>query len=164
MMNRGGAADLLLGGWQLGGILTLQDGFPFTLTCGPGNVQNGGGVCYPDSTGLDWELPADQRTRTHYFNTDAFVDRNPAGGPFRYGTVPRNSLIGPGIISLDASANKRFALGGSKYVEARIEAFNLPNHPIWNQPGSQLRTPNYGVITSTRLDSRQIQFGLKFVF
>ena len=164
MMNRGGAADLLLGGWQLGGILTLQDGFPFTLTCGPGNVQNGGGVCYPDSTGLDWELPADQRTRTHYFNTDAFVDRNPAGGPFRYGTVPRNSLIGPGIISLDASANKRFALGGSKYLEARIEAFNLPNHPIWNQPGSQLRTPNYGVITSTRLDSRQIQFGLKFVF
>jgi len=163
-MNRGGVADALLGGWQLGGILTLQDGFPFTVTCGPGNIQNGGGVCYPDPTGQDWRLPADQRTRTHYFNTDAFVDRNPAGGPFRYGTVHRNSLIGPGIISLDASANKRFALGASKYLEARIEIFNLPNKPIWNQPGSQLRTPNYGVITSTRLDSRQIQLGVKFVF
>ena len=42
--------------------------------------------------------------------------------------------------------------------------FNLPNLPIWNQPGNQLRTPNYGVITSTRIDSRQIQFGLKLVF
>ncbi len=163
-MNRGGAADLLLGGWQLGGILTLQDGFPFTVTCGPGNVQNGGGACYPDSTGIDWRLPSDQRTRTHYFNTDAFVDRNPAGGPFRYGTVHRNSLIGPGIVSLDASANKRFAVGSSQYLEARIEVFNLPNHPIWNQPGSQLRTPSYGVITSTRLDSRQIQLGVKYVF
>jgi hypothetical protein len=163
-MNRGGATDLVLGGWQLGGILTLQDGFPFTVTCGPGNVQNGGGACYPDATGIDWQLPSDQRTRTHYFNTDAFVDRNPPGGPFRYGTVHRNSLIGPGIVSLDASANKRFAVGTSRYLEARIEVFNLPNRAIWNQPGSQLRTPNYGVITSTRLDSRQIQVGVKYVF
>jgi hypothetical protein len=162
-LNRGGITDAVLGGWQLGGILTLQDGFPFTVQCGPGNIQNGGGICYPDYTGIDWKLPADQRTRTRYFNTDAFVDRTNPGGPFRYGTVPRNSLIGPGIISLDASANKRFLMG-SRYLEARIEIFNLPNRPIWNQPGNQLRTPNFGVITSTRIDSRQIQLGLKFVF
>jgi hypothetical protein len=162
-LNQEGALDLVLGGWQLGGILTLQDGFPFTVTCGPGNIQNGGGVCYPDATGIDWRLPSDQRTRTRYFNTDAFVDRIPANGPYRYGTVKRNSLIGPGFISLDASANKRFIMG-SRYLEARIEAFNLPNRPIFGQPGSQLRTPNYGVITSTRLDSRQIQLGLKYVF
>jgi hypothetical protein len=162
-MNTNNVADVLLGGWQLGGILTLQDGFPFTVTCGPGNIQNGGGLCYPDSTGIDWRLPGDQQTRTRWFNTDAFVDRNPAGGPFRYGTVARNSLIGPGIVSLDASANKRFQLRDS-YVELRVEAFNLPNLPIWSQPGSQLRTPNFGVINSTRMDSRQIQLGLKFVF
>jgi len=162
-MNRGGAADLVLGGWQLGGILTLQDGFPFTVTCGPGTIQNGGGACYPDATGVDWQLSGDDQTRTRWFNTAAFADRIPADGPFRYGTVHRNSLIGPGIFSLDASANKRFMIG-TKYLEARIEAFNLPNRPIWNQPGSQLRTPNYGVITSTRLDSRQIQLGVKFVF
>ena len=56
---------------------------------------------------------ADDRTRTRWFNTNAFVDRNPAGGPFRYGTVARNSLIGPGIVSVDASANKRFPLKGA---------------------------------------------------
>jgi hypothetical protein len=162
-MNTSRAADLVLGGWQLGGILTLQDGFPFTVTCGPGNIQNGGGICYPDSTGIDWRLPGDQQTRTRWFNTDAFVDRNPAGGPFRYGTVARNSLIGPGIVSLDASLNKRFTLNNS-YLEFRVEAFNLPNLPIWSQPGSQLRTPNFGVINSTRMDSRQIQLGLKYVF
>jgi Carboxypeptidase regulatory-like domain len=162
LLNRGGVADVVLGGWQLGGILTLQDGFPFTVLCGPGNIQNGGGVCYPDATGVDWQLPSDQQTRTRFFNTDAFVDRNTTG-PFRYGTVPRNSLIGPGIISLDASANKRFSFG-SRYLEARIEAFNLPNRPIFNQPGNQLRTPNFGVLTSTRIDSRQVQVGLKFVF
>jgi hypothetical protein len=157
-------ADFVLGGWQLGGIFTLQDGFPFTVTCGPGNVQNGGGICYPDSTGADPNLSRDQQARTRFFNTDAYVDRIPAGGNFRFGTTGRNSVIGPGIISFDASANKKFSLTESKYVEFRTEIFNLPNHPIWNPPGSQLRTPNYGVITSTRLDSRQLQFALKLVF
>jgi len=163
-LGSGGIADLLLGGWQLGGILTLQDGFPFTVTCGPGNVQNGGGVCYPDSTGADPNLPRGEQTRTRFFNTDAYVDRIPAGGPFRYGTTARNSVIGPGIISFDASANKKFYLTESKFLEFRTEVFNTPNHPIWSPPGSQLRTPNYGVITSTKIDSRQIQFALKLVF
>jgi hypothetical protein len=162
-MNTSRVADAIAGGWQIGGILTLQDGFPFTVTCGPGNIQNGGGICYPDSTGIDWRLSGDERSRTRWFNTDAFVDRNPPGGPFRYGTVARNSLTGPGIVSLDASANKRFQLRES-HLELRIEVFNLPNHPIWSQPGSQLRTPNFGVITGTRMDSRQIQLGVKYVF
>jgi hypothetical protein len=163
-MNRGGVADAVLGGWQLGGILTLQDGFPFTVTCGPGNVQNGGGPCYPDSTGQDWQLSSSERSRTRYFNTNAFIDRNPAlGTNFRYGTVKRNSLIGPGLTSLDMSIDKKFQLR-SDYFEFRVEVFNLPNLPIWGQPGTQLRTPNFGVINSTRLDSRQIQLGLKYVF
>jgi hypothetical protein len=165
-LNRGGIVDFVLGGWQLGGILTIQDGFPFTVTCGPGNVQNGGGGCYPDSTGVDWRLPDGERSRTRWFNTDAFVDRNPALGPisvFRYGTVRRNSLIGPGLKSFDASFDKKFQVAGD-YLELRVEVFNLPNLPIWGQPGTQLRTPTFGVINSTRLDSRQIQMGLKYVF
>ena len=157
-------AEVVLGGWQLGGILTLQDGFPFTVLCGPGNIQNGGGVCYPDSTGANPNLEPDQQTRTRFFNTDAYVDRIPAGGNFRYGTTARNSVIGPGIISFDTSMNKKFNFSESKYLEFRTEIFNAPNHPIWNPPGRQLRTPDYGVITSTKIDSRQIQFGLKLVF
>jgi hypothetical protein len=166
-MNRGGVADFVLGGWQLGGILTLQDGFPFTVNCGPGNIQNGGGGCYPDwAPGVDdAQLPAGERSRTRWFNTDAFVDRNPAlGTQFRYGTVHRNSVVGPGIKSLDMSINKNFQVGHDDHVEFRVEIFNLPNAAIWGQPGSQLRTPNYGVITSTRMDSRQIQLGVKYVF
>jgi hypothetical protein len=164
LLSNSRIADVVLGGWQLGGILTLQDGFPFTVLCGPGNIQNGGGVCYPDSTGANPNLERDQQTRTRFFNTDAYVDRIPAGGNFRYGNTARNSVIGPGIISFDASANKKFNFTESKYLEFRTEIFNAPNHPIWNPPGRQLRAPDYGVITSTKIDSRQIQFGLKLVF
>ncbi len=158
-MNTSNVTDLLLGGWQIGGILTLQDGFPFTVTCGPGNIQNGGGVCYPDATGSRlapvWRASGPAPGGSTRTRSSIAV---PASGPFRYGTVARNSLTGPGIVSLDASANKRFQLKDS-FVELRVEIFNLPNHPIWSQPGSQLRTPNFGVINSTRMDSRQIQLG-----
>jgi len=164
LLNDNRLADFVLGGWQLGGILTLQDGFPFTVQCGSGNIQGGGGICYPDSTGDNPNLPRSEQTRTRFFNTDAYVDRIPSGGPFRFGNTARNSVIGPGIISFDASANKKFNLTESKYLEFRTEIFNLPNHPIWSPPGAQLRTANYGVINSTRIDSRQIQFALKLVF
>ena len=86
----GGVVDAVLGGWQLGGIFTMQSGFPFTVLCGPGNIQNGGGVCYPDATGVDWQLPGSERSRTRYFNTAAFVDRtNPTG---RSATAPCRAI------------------------------------------------------------------------
>lgn len=154
----------LLRGWQLGGILTMQDGFPFTVLCGPGNIQNGGGVCYPDATGANPDLSRSQQSRTRFFNTDAYVDRLPIGRQFRYGNSARNSVIGPGILNFDASINKKFNLSESKLIEFRTEIFNLPNHPIWSPPGRTLRNPDYGIINSTRIDSRQIQFALKVVF
>src|SRR5262245_42747325 len=120
--------------------------------------------CYPDATGANPNLPRSQRTRTHFFNTDAFVDRLPFGPQYRYGNAARNTVIGPGIVDFDASVTKKFTVSESKYVEFRTEVFNLPNHPIWNPPGRQLKQPDYGVITSTRIDSRQIQFALKVVF
>ena len=119
---------------------------------------------YATATGADPNLPGDQRIRTHFFNTDAFVDRLPFGAQYRYGNSARNTVIGPGIVDFDASINKKFTVSESKYVEFRTEVFNLPNHPIWNPPGRTLRNPDYGVITSTRIDSRQIQFALKMVF
>ncbi len=156
--------DAVLGGWQINGILTFQDGFPATATCGPGNIQNGGGGCYPDNLGVNPNLPDDQQLRTRFFNTDAFVDRLPGGAQFRYGNSARNTIIGPGISSFDFSAIKNFRFTERTGLEFRTEFFNLPNHPIFGQPGTQLRTSTYGVITGTRLDSRQIQFGLKFSF
>jgi hypothetical protein len=162
------AANAILGGWQLGGILTFQSGFPLTAYCGPGNIQNGaGGWCAPDvvagAKGNDGPKTVEQ-----YFNTAAFVDRlgqNPnAITDFRFGTAGRNTIIGPGIASLDASVSKVFSLKERHHLDLRGEFFNLPNHAIFAQPGSTLRTATYGVITGTRIDSRQIQVALRYSF
>ncbi len=162
-------AEAVLGGWQLGGILTFQSGFPFSPFCGPGNIQNGaGGWCAPDAiSGLKGN--DGPKTVAQYFNTAAFVDRlgqNPAAiTDFRFGTAGRNILIGPGIASFDASVNKAFKWkDGRQQLDVRGEFFNLPNHPLFAQPGSTLRTATYGVISGTRIDSRQIQVAMRYSF
>ncbi|MBI3696990.1 MAG: carboxypeptidase regulatory-like domain-containing protein [Acidobacteria bacterium] len=158
------ALNGVFGGWQLGGILTFQDGFPMTARCGSGVIQNGGDSCYPDATGIDPNLPRGQKAVTHFFNTDAFVDRLPGGERFRYGNANRNAIIGPGIIDWDFSAIKNFRFTERAGLEFRSEFFNFPNHPIFAPPGTTLRTSTYGVIGGTKIDSRQIQFGMKFHF
>ena len=160
-MALSGPADVLLGGWQLSGILTLQSGFPLSAFCGPGNIQNGGDGCRADAVGINPNLSRDQKTPTRFFNTDAFIDRLPGGETFRYGNSGRNVIDGPGIISFDFSVIKNFQFTERQRLEFRAEMFNLPNHPIFAPPGTSLRNANYGVIGATRIDSRQLQFGLE---
>lgn len=164
LSDAGGPVNVLLGGWQLGGILTLQSGFPLTAYCGPGNIQNGGDGCYPDSLGVNPNLARSEKTPNRFFDTAAFIDRLPGGPQFRYGNSGRNTIEGPGIINLDFSVLKNFRFTERAGLEFRAEFFNLPNHPIFNPPGSTLRTATYGSISATKIDSRQIQFGLKLHF
>lgn len=158
-------ADAVVGGWQVGTILTLQDGFPATATCGAGSVQNSETTCYPDATGVNPNLSRGDQDPKRWFNTSAFVDRIPGLGPqFRYGNSGRNTIIGPGLIAWDFSAMKKFKITESMNVEFRTEFFNFPNHPVWGQPGTSPGTSSYGVISGTRVESRQLQFGLKFTY
>ncbi len=54
------AADTVVGGWQVGSIITMVTGFPSTPGCGSGAVQNGDGGCYPDATGISPKLDRGQ--------------------------------------------------------------------------------------------------------
>ncbi|PWU06956.1 MAG: hypothetical protein C5B51_11140 [Terriglobia bacterium] len=160
--------NAVLGGWQVGGIFTLQDGFPFTINCSSNaTYENASGGCRADALGIDPYLSSDKRGPDRWFNTTAFVDRIDfvrGVGPYRYGNSGRNNITGPGIVEVDASITKFFQPTERTKVEFRSEFFNIPNHPIFGQPGSTLGNSTYGVIGSTRLDSRQIQFGLKLSF
>ena len=60
--------------------------------------------------------------------------------------------------------SKSFAINELVHVDFRGEMFNLANHPILGQPGATVGTAGEGQITSTRVPSRQIQFGLKLRF
>ena len=155
-------ADSLIGGWQIGAITTLQSGFPFTLFCGSGSIQNGGDNCYPDSLGGSSTLASDRRGPGKWFNTANFVNRiSDPSNPWRYGNNSRNNVIGPPLVDVDFSLSKNFKFSEKRGLEFRSEFFNLMNHPLFGQPNATVGTGSFGMITSTRIDSREIQFGLK---
>jgi hypothetical protein len=167
-----GAAAIVLGGWQLGGILQASDGRPFSASVGfnisrdqmqqiierpnlvPGRDNN------PVLGGPDM-----------YFDPTAFELQEPGF----YGNVGRNTIIGPGFVSLDFSLSKHFRLGGERSLQVRAELFNALNRANFGLPaagGNTLasvfiasgRDPAAGRITETAGPARQVQLGVKFYF
>jgi hypothetical protein len=153
-----GPLSKILGGWTISGILTLEDGLPFTVYPSYDSSNGESYILRPDRIG-NGNLPSGQRTRLHWFDTTAFVQ--PA--PYQYGTSGRNILQGPGYKGLDVAVLKNFRLAEQKTLQFRAEAFNLPNFVNWGRPGSTLDTATYGQIWSAGA-SRELQFALKFLF
>jgi hypothetical protein len=152
--------NTIAGGWQVGGILAAQTGFPITVAYGQDRSNTGAGFDRPNATGID---PNDigERTTSKFFNTDAFV-LQPFGS---HGNVGRNTLIGPKVFNFDASLLKNFNFTEQHYLQFRFEAFNALNHPNWGNPSVNITNPaSFGTIGSTRGNMRQLQLALKFVF
>ncbi len=176
-MSQGGALDALVGGWQLGGMLRMSSGFPLTVTSSVDRSNTAHGYDRPNAVpgvSTDWITPTPPPGSTS--------PRFKCTRSERLATSGRATLTGPGVFTIDFSALKNFQFGGSKYIQIRIEAFNLLNTPNFADPNTNLAQSNwaaagnnsiptagsgaFGTINSTRgtVPMRQLQFGLKFVF
>jgi hypothetical protein len=49
-------------------------------------------------------------------------------------------------------------------LELRWEVFNLANHPLFDIPGGTVGAPNFGVVSATKIDNRQMQVALRYAF
>jgi outer membrane receptor protein involved in Fe transport len=150
----------IAGGWQLGSILTLQTGFPITVTNGQDASNTGAFFDRPNSSGRDAALPRGEQDPERFFDTSAFF----VNAPGTHGNVGRNTLTGPGIIQFDFSMLKDFNFTEQHRLQLRFEAFNLTNHPNWGNPTANITSATFGRITSTRTNMRQLQVALKYVF
>ncbi|MEO8593775.1 MAG: carboxypeptidase regulatory-like domain-containing protein [Candidatus Solibacter sp.] len=168
-------ANILIGGWNAGGIVTLQSGMPGNV--GIGGVDNAstasGGYDRPNVTGVSPYL--DNPTPSRYFSLDAFTEA-PAG---QFGNAARNYVIGPGIIGFDGEIHKSFKMPylENHSLQFRFEAFNIMNHPNWQMPSLNILNgatvagktardshASFGVVTGTQGAMRQLQLGLKYSF
>jgi hypothetical protein len=151
--------DLLVSGWQMNGILTLQSGLPFSLKT-PGSPSD----ARPDVVG---KLETHPGNTQRYFDTNAVAatPRNSGGVLLRQGTLGRNTLIGPGTSTVDLSMAKTTPIRERFKLEFRAEAFNLFNHPVYSNPNTDLTAGNFGQITGTQASSeRQLQGVVRLVF
>ena len=156
-----GPVAAIVGGWQLGGIVTLADGTPINVaqlgdTAGLNTLGN-----QPDATGIS-PFPATQ-TAQQFWNIAAFNYSSPDLS-WRPGNMGRNTLFTPGTRLADLSLARNIRIHESHQLQFRFEAFNAANHPNWNAPSSDARSPsNFGVITSAKT-MRSLQFALKYSF
>lgn len=151
-----GPLSWILGGWQVGGILSLLSGTPHDHTFNVDNQNNGGRV--RGDLVRDPNLDSSQRSIDRWFDTE-FVRASASGVISNAG---RNLIIGPGRRNFDFIAAKNFYLPWQEghYVQFRFEAFNFTNTPHFGSPNTSVGSPAAGRINEAE-EGRLIQFGLK---
>ena len=155
-----GPASFILGGWNIGSMVMMQSGGPFTVTMQTSTltgVYSAGGqranvVGEPN-------LPNSERTINRWFNTEAFV--SPDG--YEFGNAGRGLIRNDGRINFDLSLSKNFRFSERKYLQFRGDFFNAFNHPDFNRPNSSLGNSGYGTISGATA-GRTIQLGIRFNF
>jgi hypothetical protein len=70
----------------------------------------------------------------------------------RQGTLRRNSLRGFPLLQFDVGVRRRFALTERVALDARIEAFNIFNHPNFAQPQNILGSVDSSGVLTPRTD------------
>ena len=153
--NRG--LDGVLGGWQLGGILTLRSGFPLTITASDRSGTTSRGA-RANRVG-NGEGPKEVGRGTTWLDKSAFTE-TVAG---TLGNSGVGVVRGPGLAQYDLSVHKFFPITERYRLEFRAEFFNLTNTPHFNSPNRSRSSGTFGEITSAQGD-RNIQFALKFSF
>lgn len=159
--------------WQVGGILSLSAGLPFTPILGFDNANiitnRGGDNLRPDLIFGRSTNPTHRRKVDRYFDSGSFS--LPPNGTL--GKLTRSTLIGPGLSQFDSSLKKKFRVTESKHIEFRSKIFNIFNRANFRIPANAHRivfkkggVPNSsaGTITGTTTSARQIQFSLRFEF
>jgi hypothetical protein len=83
-----------------------------------------------------------------------------------YGNSAVHAVMGPGQFNFDMAVIKDTKLWEGGTLQFRAEAYNIWNHPQFDPPfGSDISTPStFGVITSSSVTPRVMQFGLKLLF
>ena len=161
-------ADELLSGWEIGGITTLQAGFPVYLTEANSNPLTqffGGGTLRPNVVpGCEKKMSGSaERRLTGWFNTSCFT----FPGNYVFGDEPRvdANITSEGVDNYDFAAMKSTSISGGRVnLQFRAEFFNIFNRVQFAPPVNQQGSSNFGEILSQVNQPREIQFSLRISF
>ena len=181
--------------WPMGGLSTdplgQNNSEPMSVLslapgCTPGNVVQPGNIQYLKPSCFTYPLAPNQAFATANCNqtpalgnkgatgTLASFGLNPLTCTNLLGTLPRNSIIGPGLFDVDMSLVKdnHIAKFGENFdIQFRAEFFNILNRTNYSAPTDNIVTMDplavdgFGQIDqATQVPMREIQFALKLIF
>jgi len=152
----------LFGGWMISAVALLKKGTPFSVTTldGPGfgNVDGNGGdrpmLLDPSILGRtigDPDTSAGRLPRSVF----AFIEPTEEAG-----NLGVNVFRKGGIRNVNAALSRAFRLRAEARLTFPAASINLFNTPQFAEPGSLVRSPEFGFITNTLNDGRTFRFGL----
>jgi hypothetical protein len=182
-----GLTNKVLGGWEFSGIVSMQNGTPFSV------ISSGSSGSFTDNAGVGNGLATSGSRPDIIGNPRAGIVQpppQPGVGPLLYnpaafalprgltfGDSGRNILSNPRRINFDMALFKRFVIREAMAFEFRAEAFNIFNHTqfgaLAGDSGSGANAVNSNtnkfpsnnfLFTGTAHNARILQLGLKFVF
>jgi Carboxypeptidase regulatory-like domain len=165
-----GSDNRVTSGWTLSGITRFSTGLPVTLYNNTdssllGTIPNGintNGIDTPEYSGAPLAINLNPRNRLNAFDTRAFS----LAALGSLGNAPRRFFYGPGIENFDMALQKNVAIGESKSLQFRVEAFNVFNHAQFYGPAAvngNITSANFGQVVSAA-PPRQMQIAAKFYF
>jgi hypothetical protein len=161
--------------WRINGTFQASSGAPFTpviggdplgtLSTDPYDVPNR--VAAPGCG-----KPTNSGNPNGYLKLQCFAFPNPVNV---LGNLGRNSVIGPGLRTVDFSLFKdtfRKKSGEGLNIQFRVDVFNVFNHPNFLPPldhrdlfdGNGNPVSGAGLIDATATPSRQMQLGVKVIW
>jgi hypothetical protein len=159
-------ARVLLGGWNISGILRYESGRPLNIVMNndlggllfngqkrPNRVSGAEGV----AAGGDFD-PATDR----YYNRDAWTDP----GPLAFGNAPKRdgSVRSFPIYSEDLNVFKVFTLQNGHRIRFESSFGNIFNRTLFGEPANNWSAANFGQVFSQANSPRSIQMALRFDF
>ena len=179
---RGGEGFLgkALSSWAFSGVVTIQSGPPLTFTDSRSGTIYGfanqrAQLCPGATAGSILTSGSIESRLSNFFNASDFCAPNTIGNGFGFGDTARGIVYGPGQHNTDLAIVKeipvKFLTEQSRF-EFRTEfsnAFNMPQFsattPVQGATApTAVGSLNFGQITSTSVNPRLIQFGLKYLF
>jgi hypothetical protein len=152
-------ADLLIGGWQLNNVVTIQSGPVYSVTNGSERADLIGDPFANLAPGREINRAAFRAAVTPIFAND------PTGPKF--GSLGRNTFRGQRQEYWDASLFKNFRvtkISEAFAVQLRFQAYNVLNHTNHSVPSHDISDTSFFGIDRTVQQSRLLEWALKILF
>jgi hypothetical protein len=170
--NAPGWLNAIIGDWELGSLLQLQDGSLYSVSSQRVTRHQTGTASTTftraNFTGDRGSIGSVDRRSDgkvfYYTAADLAMFSIPLAG--EYGNSGRNAFRGPGYFNIDSSLVKRFKIPGTEgqTVTFRAEAYNLLNRTNFNNPATNLtNAATFGQISSST-GGRIMQLALRYDF
>ena len=143
----------VFGGWTLSSNWSFRTGLPFTIIDNSALAPLLGSNFSPVQYIFASPVTSVPGTCTSAVNSPCLSPSQfapPANGaPSGFGTIGRNSVYGPHFFDTDIALMKDVALGEHVTFSFGAQAYNVFNHPNFDQPVSDISNPQFGSSIST---------------